>query len=127
MARPEVVLCPLTPGGVRVPKAAGGRDVPAPLMNPPGSPERALLVKLVVDAVEAVLRADEGTDAARRARDARTWMEAVEPDWPFSFENVCRVLLLDPAAVRGALLPSVETSGEPRAALRPAAPGKPAR
>jgi len=88
-------------------------------MSPTARPERALLVKILVDAVEAVLRADDGPDAARRARDARTWMQADEPDWPFSFDNVCRVLLLDPAAVRDALLPP-----PPPPPLRPVRPGE---
>ena len=65
--------------------------------------ERGLLVGILVDAIEAVLRAGEGPHEARRARDARAWMEAEEPDWPFSLLTVCQTLEVDRVALRAAL------------------------
>jgi hypothetical protein len=65
--------------------------------------DRALLVGILLDGVEAVLRAGEGTQAARRGRDAETWMAADDPDWPFSFVSVCRMLDVDGTALRAAL------------------------
>jgi len=39
----------------------------------------------------------------RMAREARTWIDAEDGAWPYSFVNLCSVLGLDPDAVRAAL------------------------
>ncbi len=70
--------------------------------------ERALLVRLLVDAIEAVLRVEAGPLAARRAHDAREWIDADEPDWPLSFVVVCQALRVDATALRAALSPAFE-------------------
>ena len=83
--------------------------------------ERALLVGILVDAIEAVLHDGEGKVAVRRAHDARLWMAARDPGWPFSFEGVCRVLRVDADALRVALSPTEERRG-PDAPAGEAAP-----
>ena len=67
--------------------------------------DRALLVGILLDGIEAMLRAEEGAQEARRGRDAERWMAARDPDWPFSFVSVCRLLAVDAEALRAALPP----------------------
>src|SRR5262249_61031004 len=38
------------------------------------------------------------------SRQAEEWIRAVDYDWPFSFNNVCETLGIDPSALRAALL-----------------------
>jgi hypothetical protein len=38
------------------------------------------------------------------SEEAEEWIRVVDWDWPFSFNNVCETLGLDPAALRTALL-----------------------
>ncbi len=61
-------------------------------------PERVLLEELLDDAAEALA----GPDGPNR-RSAREWVLATDPDWAFSFVNVCAALGLDPDTVRARL------------------------
>ena len=38
------------------------------------------------------------------SQEAETWIKSVDYDWPFSFNNVCETLGIDPDALRSSLL-----------------------
>ena len=38
------------------------------------------------------------------SKEAEVWIRAVDYEWPFSFNNVCETLGIDPDALRGSLL-----------------------
>ena len=69
------------------------------------TPEKRLLMALLLD---ALAQFDKVRDP-RRPRDAqtrqelRTWFFAEDVNWPFSFENVCAHLGLEPNAIRDLL------------------------
>jgi hypothetical protein len=71
----------------------------------PHTPEKRLLVAILLDALSQFERVRD----ARRPRDAQTraelraWFFADDANWPFSFENVCAHLGLEPAAIRDQL------------------------
>jgi len=66
------------------------------------TPERRLRAAVLADAVWCVEKYRSPTDARGRRlfRNAKQWLLAVEPDWPYSFESICAVLDLDADAVR---------------------------
>jgi hypothetical protein len=65
----------------------------------------ALLVAILTDAMMC-LAGKTGSGAERNilAGKARAWIARRDRRWPFSFENVCIQLDLDPATVRARLL-----------------------
>jgi hypothetical protein len=70
------------------------------------SGERALLCAVLADAVRCLTRTIGGSpkDQMRLAVQARRWVTKRGEDWPYSFENVCAALGLDPRLVRRRLL-----------------------
>ena len=67
--------------------------------------ERRLMLAVLQDAVEcyqkyALARDPRGVELFR---DASEWIESGERDWPFSYENVCEVLGLNPEYIRKGL------------------------
>jgi hypothetical protein len=68
-------------------------------------PEKRLMLAVLQDAVAMLLKhAGSARSGPRRlVREAEQWINARNRDWPFSFENICGVLDLDPAAVREGL------------------------
>ena len=78
-----------------------------------GERERALMRAVLVDAIRCL--AGEVTplaDRARMAAEARWWVTKRDARWPYSFQNICLGLGLDPGRVRTLLLGSAE---EPKA------------
>lgn len=72
--------------------------------NPPKTGARGLMAAMLeqaMDDLRAVARASAG--APTRWPDARTWIEADDEAWPFSFVNVCDALDLEADAIRSAL------------------------
>ncbi len=66
------------------------------------SPEIALVVAMIEDALQCILR-NTGALHGRHRRefvDACNWVCSDRRDWPFAFANVCDMLGLDAAAVR---------------------------
>ena len=57
------------------------------------------------DAVATLLKHAGSTRSGPRrlVREAEQWINARNPNWPFSFENICSTLNLDPAALRAGL------------------------
>jgi DNA-binding CsgD family transcriptional regulator len=73
--------------------------------NGPVSGERALVLAVLVDAIQCLT----GKIGSIRHRDrhiaeARTWVEDRDTSWPFSFDNVCDLLGLEAAGLRRRLL-----------------------
>jgi hypothetical protein len=68
-------------------------------------PERAVLMSLLLDAVDCFLRRHAATTTRQRHRfaDAEEWLFDGDPAAPFSFENVCRHLAIDAECLRGTL------------------------
>ena len=69
------------------------------------TPEKRLLVAMLLDALSQF----EKVRDARRPRDAqareelKAWFFGEDVSWPFSFENVCAHLGLEPGAIRDQL------------------------
>jgi hypothetical protein len=68
-------------------------------------PEKRLMLAVLQDAVATLLKhaGSAGSGSRRLVREAEQWINARNHDWPFSFENICGVLNLDPAAMREGL------------------------
>ena len=66
------------------------------------TPERRLMMAVLDDAVRCVEKNRVATDARGRRlfHEAKQWLLAAEPHWPYSFERICAVLDLDANAVR---------------------------
>jgi hypothetical protein len=67
--------------------------------------ERRLMLAVLEDAVSCYHRFALARDERGRHEfaEARAWIESTDRDWPFSYENVCDVLGIDPAYVRDGL------------------------
>jgi hypothetical protein len=78
--------------------------LPAQHFSPPKklAPEHRLMMAVLDDAVRGVEKYRFPTDARGRRlfREAKQWLLAAEPHWPYSFERICAVLDLDANAVR---------------------------
>lgn len=67
--------------------------------------ERRLMLAVLQDAVEcyqkyALARDPRGVELFK---DASEWIESGEREWPFSYENICEVLGLNPEYIRKGL------------------------
>lgn len=67
--------------------------------------ERRLMLAVLQDAVEcyqkyALARDPRGVELFK---DASIWIESGEREWPFSYENICEVLGLNPEYIRKGL------------------------
>ena len=60
------------------------------------------MIALLEDAARTVLRGAHPYDrpAMRLVAQTRDWFAADDPDWPFSFVNVCDALRLDASRLR---------------------------
>lgn len=68
-------------------------------------PEKRLMLAVLEDAVTVFLReaTREPSDLSAEFLDAQAWIVSEEAEWPFSFENICRALALEPTAIRRGL------------------------
>ena len=68
-------------------------------------PEKRLMLAVLQDAVGTLLKHAGSARRGRRrlVREAEQWIYARNVDWPYSFENICAALNLDPAALRQGL------------------------
>lgn len=69
-------------------------------------PEKRLILAVLEDAIYCFQKYMSAADRRSAAlfRDAEEWMMEDNNDWPFSFENVCLALGLNPSYVRRGLL-----------------------
>jgi hypothetical protein len=67
--------------------------------------ERRLMLAVLEDAVECYQKYALARDPRGRLLfdDACDWIESAERDWPFSYENICEVLGLNPEYIRRGL------------------------
>jgi len=67
--------------------------------------ERRLMLAVLEDAVSCYQRFALARDARGRNEfeEAREWIESPERDWPYSYENICEVLGLNPSYIREGL------------------------
>ena len=81
-----------------------GVVLPSQYYGPPRkqTPEQRLMIAVLQEALDCFAKYRFATDMhGRRLFDeARQWLLASEPDWPYSFERICAALDLDSAAVR---------------------------
>ena len=86
-------------------------------------PERRLVIALLQDAVDCFQKHLWARD--RKARqlylDAEAWICSGDRSWPFSFDNVCDLLQIDPEYLRRGLLAWRErqVAARPRGQLLP--------
>ena len=73
-------------------------------------PELALVTAILEDAVRSLSRRDPSGPRRREFIEARDWLLDDDRAWPFAFRNVCDLLGVDAAALRG----SVHDRLEPR-------------
>jgi hypothetical protein len=67
--------------------------------------ERRLMLAVLQDAVECYQKYALARDPRGRLlfEDSRDWIESEEREWPFSYENICEVLSLNPEYIRRGL------------------------
>jgi hypothetical protein len=71
----------------------------------PLEPEKHLMQAILEDAINT-FRLHVGAKSGRQRKlflDAQRWIWSKNEDWPFSFENICTVLGLDPGFLRNGL------------------------
>ena len=81
----------------------------------PLEPEKHLMQAILEDAINT-FRLHVGTKSGRQRKlflDAQRWIWARSDDWPFSFENVCATLGLDPQFLRSGLARWKEQHSQP--------------
>jgi hypothetical protein len=104
--------------GPLIPDAILAEQFFGPLVQLTG--ERRLLLAVLEDAVNCVLRLRTATDTKRRQlfKDAEAWIASRDRSWFYSFENVCLTLDLEPDYVRQGVLSRNErcTPAEPAGA-----------
>ena len=68
--------------------------------------ERRLMLAVLSDAVECYQKYALARDPRGRLlfEDSSEWIESEEREWPFSYENICEVLSLNPEYIRHGLL-----------------------
>ncbi len=67
--------------------------------------ERRLMLAVLQDAVECYQKYALARDPKGRTlfEGAEEWIESGERDWPFSYENICEILGLNPEYIRRGL------------------------
>ncbi len=70
------------------------------------SGEKALMLAVLEDGIRCFQEHLRNPRSNPRllSRQAEEWIRAVDYDWPFSFNNVCETLGIDPSALRTTLL-----------------------
>lgn len=82
----------------------------------PQGPEYYLVLAMLQDAIECVQKYRFSTDPNGRElyADAHDWIASDDRLWPFSFENVCGILKMDPDYLRDGLFRWCERQEELR-------------
>ena len=70
------------------------------------SGEKALMLAVLEDGIRCFQEHLRNPRSNPRllSQQAESWIRAVDYEWPFSFNNVCETLGIDPSALRAALL-----------------------
>lgn len=82
----------------------------------PQGPEYLLVLAMLQDAVECVQKYRWAVDPNGRElyQEAYDWIASDDRKWPFSFENVCEILKIDPGYLRTGLYRWCERQEEAR-------------
>ncbi len=82
-------------------------------------PEKRLMLAVLQDAVATLIKhaGSAGRGPRRLVREAEQWIYAHNADWPYSFENICAALNLDPGALRQGLRRIAATRTRPARVL----------
>ena len=82
----------------------------------PQGPEYMLIMAMLQDAVECVQKYRFAVDpnAIELYRDAYEWIASDDQQWPFSYENVCGILKIEPEYLRKGLFRWCERQDELR-------------
>jgi hypothetical protein len=93
------------------------------------SPEKALMLAVLEDAIRCFQEYFRTTRARPRmlSRQAERWIRTRDWNWPFSFNNVCDALGIDPDCMRDALLRMKYERLMAESRPRSSAPPRPAR
>ena len=69
-------------------------------------PEIRLMLAILEDAVATYQRfaANESRQNQKLFRDAESWIQSSDTSWPYSFDNICEALKLEPEVMRRGLL-----------------------
>ncbi len=72
----------------------------------PQEAEYELVIAVLQDAIECFQKHRFARDQRQRQlfEDARAWIVSEDLAWPFSFENICMILKIDPGYVRRGLM-----------------------
>lgn len=89
-------------------------------------PETRLMVAILEDAVGCFQKylAAKDPQGKESFREAEAWILAQEPDWLFSFDNICETLGLDPNYLREGLLRWKEAKLGERGGEKDCGPGR---
>ncbi len=71
------------------------------------TPEMRLVAALLKDGIDSYLKYLSASKPRRRKKltnEAEEWILSKDEQWPFSFENVCAILKLEPDYIRRALV-----------------------
>jgi len=73
-----------------------------PCKAPQARGELALMRAVLEDAISCFQKqfVEKGHRSQRLAKEAEEWFFSENDDWPFSFENICTTLDIDPAYIR---------------------------
>lgn len=76
--------------------------------SPLVEPEKRLMLAVLEDAIACMQKyfLAQKTKEKRLFRDAQEWILVKDSDWPFSFENICFHLGIDPNYLRDGLMRS---------------------
>jgi hypothetical protein len=89
-------------------------------------PERRLVVAVLEDAVDCFQKHIRARDDKARQLflDAEEWIRSEDRSWPFSFENVCDLLQINPEYLRRGLIAwrDRQLQGQPREKVVPLKP-----
>jgi DNA-binding CsgD family transcriptional regulator len=99
----------------------GGQEL-EPGLRRPGEGERALMRAVLADAIKCL--AGRGRDGQPLMLEARRWVASRDMRWPFSFENICCVLDLDPPTLRRRVGVPARDGTEQRPSSAPRANGR---
>ena len=80
-------------------------DAGGPLHESSRCCEHRLMLAVLRDAIECYQKYAHAREPRGRTlfADAALWIDSSDPEWPFSYENICEALGLDPAYVRRGL------------------------
>jgi len=112
------------PGGPPIHRAARNGFFPAAGLWTAESVvrQRAIRAAVLIDAIRCLVGAARMRERPAR-KSARRWVLSRDTKAPYSFDNICETLSLDPSRLRRSLLdPAFGANGVPRIALGEARP-----